>query len=240
MAQQPDEKQKTTRSLRELFPYFAAAFISYWLSRLYRYHLSARLFTSAALTQPEIIGVVAPFSYRIAAWMIVGLALFLFPFLFVNGFKKKPSKRLWLIAVVLAIPQLHGKTCLYEDSLLVTTTPFGAVRCEHTLEDVRFAEIEVHGSSKLRRSPRIPANLTMTLHIPCGEGEDVFTFSVESFQGEEENDRLVQMVRVRRQLPASVIAVEPYTERALRQVIADEGLNDVNPALITELLKKPQ
>ena len=243
MARQPSEKEKLDWNM--VLPYIVIFGISCSLYGLYINHLYARIFTSAALIDQDVIGAAAPFSYRLIARFFVGASLYAFPFLITDGFKEKPSKWLWIIACLLAIPQLHGKTCLYEDGRLVTSMPLGFIRCEHTLSEVTLAEIEVSGRSSSHSRRRdvpvtIAADMNMTLHIPCGNGEDIFTFSIESFRGEEENDQLIQMVRVRRQLPSSVIAIEPYSQRELQQMMEDEELRNANPSLIHELLAPAQ
>ena len=229
MAQHSDEKQKIGWRIGKLFLYIAVAMFSCWLSEMYIGRLSMRLFTRTALTQPDMLAAASPFSYRIIARIIVSVAVFSFPILLVGGFEKKPSKWLWIIALLLAVPQLHGKTCLYEDGRLVTTMPLGIIRCEHTLREVNRAEIEVSGRSKVHRSPiRWPTSLTMTLHIPCEKDEDIHVFSIESFKGERENDQLYQMVSLRRRLPSAVISVEPFSELEFKRMIVDEGLNDAD------------
>lgn len=236
MAKSPDEKKKTGWSIRKFYPFFAAAMVSCWLADLYIGHLYAHLFTRTALTQPDVLAAAAPFSYRIVARIIVSVAVFAIPILFVSGFEKKPSKWLWIIALLLAVPQLHGKTCLYEDGRLVTTMPLGIIRCEHTLREVSHAEIEVSDRGKGHRSPRVPASLTMTLHIPCKNSEDILVFSIESFRGNRENDQLHQMVSLRRMLPSEAISVEPFSALEFERMIVDEGLNDANPEIIRSLL----
>lgn len=243
MAQQQNKKKKIDWSMA--FPTMVTIGISQSLFWFYINRLCTRIFTSAALIDQDVIGAAAPFSYNWIARAFVGAALFAFPILIIDGFEKKPSKWSWLIACLLAIPQFHGKTCLYEDGRMVTSMPLGIVRCEHTLSEVTLAEIEISGRSSSRAGHRgtrvsFAADMIMTLHVPCGNGEDIFTFSIESFRGEEENDQLIQMVRVRRQLPSSVIAIEPYSQRELQQMMEDEELRNANPSLIHELLAPAQ
>ena len=96
MARQQSKREKFDWSM--MFPTIVIIGISCSLYGLYINHLYARIFTSAALTDPDIIGAAAPFTYSLIARAFVGTALFAFPILLIDGFKEKPSKWLQCLA----------------------------------------------------------------------------------------------------------------------------------------------
>ncbi|MBR5288184.1 MAG: hypothetical protein IKU34_06285 [Clostridia bacterium] len=233
MARQPEEKRKASLNIRRLLPCFAAAFISYWLFELYMNRLSARLFTSAALTKPEIIGAAAQF---------IGIFVLLFYLLYAGiCLEKKRWFRLWtlivpLITIALMFPQLHGQILLHDDGHLLVTDAFGEVKSSYAIENVRRIRLNVSGRSYTSKGGKTPGSISMRLYCKADGPQEIFLFSVDSFTGNDASQRLSHMLSIRRMAAQSTVIVEKYTDDDLQEAFEDEGLAPGDWAAVSYLL----
>ena len=202
-----------------------------WLNRMY---------DANAFSHPGVIAACQPDSLFTAQF--VGIFALLIYLLYAGiCLEKKSWFRLWtlilpLLTVAFMFPQLHGQILLHDDGRLVVTNAAGEVETEYTMEDVRRLRLSVSGRSYTSRGGKTPGSIGMRLYCKADAPQEIFSFYVDSFKGENGSERLAKMLSIRRMAAQDVVVVEKYAEDDLLEAFEDEGLVPSDWAAVSYLL----
>ena len=199
-----------------------------WLNQMYY----ARVFSN-----PGVIAACQPDSLFAAQLIAIFIPLLYLAYI-AFCFEKKKRFRIWtlivpLLTVAFAFPQTHGQIRLYEDGRLIVTNAVGNIKTEHRLDEALRAKVNVAG--RITGKGARPGYISITVTYDWGY-QEAFSFSINSFNGENGSQRLRQMLSIRKLLPKEILVVNPYTQDNLQEAFTDSGLIESDWAAVNYLL----